>query len=202
MKTALAFWCLILITMISSTTYADIARPKPSPPKEGRVVLHTGLTIEPDAKASEARLQIRQSDLKELRAALDALPANAGFAASVARSSTRTIVAGFLLFVSISLAGVWLARSKRGGVRMGRGQKTAVVILLAAATLGATAIMTRANAGPPGYYRWRNLPQALLDGKSTTGGLDIEIVPDDPNSSTPMRLIIPLKKQTGQGEEE
>jgi heme A synthase len=202
MKSALVLSCLVLVALISSTTYADIARPKPSPEKEGRVVFHTGLIIEPDAKASEARLQIHQSELQELRAALDGLPRNNSFAVSVAHSSYRTIIAGLLLFVSISLAGIWLARSARDGSGMSRGQKTAVVLLLAAATVGAAAIITRANAGPPGYYRWRNLPQALLDGKPTAGGLDIEIIPDDPNVGTRMRLIIPLRKQAGQGAEE
>ena len=30
--------------------------------------------------------------------------------------------------------------------------------------IGAAAIITRGNAGPPGSYRWRNLPQALAEG--------------------------------------
>jgi hypothetical protein len=67
--------------------------------------------------------------------------------------------------------------------------------------LGAAAIITRGNAGPPGSYRWRNLPQALAEGKSTAGGLDIEVIPDDARTGANMKLIIPLKKQSGNGEE-
>ena len=42
--------------------------------------------------------------------------------------------------------------------------------------------------------------QALAKGESTTGGVDIEVVPDDQLSGR-MRLIIPLKKQNSPGEE-
>ena len=73
--------------------------------------------------------------------------------------------------------------------------------MLVGAVVGAAAIITRGNAGPPGSYRWRNLPQALAEGKATAGGLDIEIIPDDAKvSGANMRLVIPLKK-TNSGEE-
>ena len=58
-------------------------------------------------------------------------------------------------------------------------------------------VLVRANAGPPGYIRWQNLPQALKDGKATSGGLNIEIVPGDEN----MMLIIPLRNTPKPGEE-
>ena len=73
--------------------------------------------------------------------------------------------------------------------------------ILLVAMIGTAAIITRGNAGPPGSYRWRNLPQALADGKSYSGLLDIEIVPDGSIPNGGMRLIIPLKKQNRPGEE-
>ena len=72
--------------------------------------------------------------------------------------------------------------------------------MLVVAVIGTAAIITRGNAGPPGSYRWRNLPQALAEGKATAGGLDIEIIPDDARTGANMRLIIPLKK-SNPGEE-
>jgi hypothetical protein len=100
------------------------------------------------------------------------------------------------MFMAISVAGVLLARSSA----FGRTQKALAAVFLVAVLIGAAAIITRANAGPPGSYRWRNLPQALAEGKATIGGIDIEVVPD--NESGPhMRLIMPLKKQGGNGEE-
>ena len=96
------------------------------------------------------------------------------------------------MFMAVSVAGVLIARSSS----FGRAQKTVGAALLVAVVLGAAAIITRGNAGPPGSWRWRNLPQALADGKPTIGGVDVEIVPDDQMNGRTMRLIIPLKKQS------
>ena len=106
-------------------------------------------------------------------------------------------MAGLLMFMAISVAGVLIARSSS----FGRTQKALAALLLVAVVIGAAAIITRGNAGPPGSYRWRNLPQSLSEGKPTVGGVDVEIVPDSEMSGRGMRLIIPLKKQGSNGEE-
>jgi hypothetical protein len=178
----------LLAVLGMTAALADIARPKPSPEKPvGKIVHHTGLTIVPDSNASEARLQISQGSLKYLQAALNGVPANPTFAERVAQSSTRTMIAGLFLCLSVSFAGVWLARS-----RFSKSQKTLATLLLVVGLVGTITVITRANAGPPGYYRWANLPQNLRDGNATSGGLDIEIVQEDQN----MKLIIPLRKTT------
>jgi|RhiMethySRZTD1v2_1073278.scaffolds.fasta_scaffold33273_7 hypothetical protein len=199
---AIFFICSLCLLFLTFTTIvdADLAKPKQSPTtNQNRVVLHTSLEIAPDSKIYDARLQIPQSQLNDLRAALDSAAGNATIAASITGHPTRTIVAGSLLFLSLSFAGVWLARSrnKPGGSRT---SKAIVAAVIAVATIGAAAIITRGNAGPPGYYRWRTLPQALSDGHSTAGGVDIEIVADDPNSRSGLKLLIPLRKGK-QGEE-
>ena len=186
--------CFVLLGS-TQIVNADIAKPKP-PEKAAKYVLHTSLEIVPDPKAYEAKLQITESDLKNLRAALDGAAGNTPIAASIAQSPTRTIIAGLLMFLSVSIAGVLFARSSS----FGRAQKVVGAVILVVAVIGAAAIMTRGNAGPPGSYRWRNLPQALAEGKSTAGGLDIEIIPDDARTGANMRLIIPLKKNSS-GEE-
>jgi len=172
--------------------YADIARPKPSPAKEGKVVFHTGLTVAPDANVSEARLQISQETLNNIRAAANDSSVNLSLTRRITYSSGRTIMAGLFLFLSLSFAGVWLARA---GQRS--SHKAAAAVLFGMAMLGAAAIIVRANAGPPGYYRWRNLPENLGKGEPTQGGLDIEIVPGDGG----MKLIVPLKNTKKPGEE-
>jgi hypothetical protein len=186
------FFTLCILCLLSATAmpaYGDIARPKPSPsPEEPRTVFHTRLVIVPDSKAWEARLQISQSDLQELRAALNNIPANESMAQRVAHSSTRTIFAGLFMFLSLSLAGVWLARSVQS-----RGQKVVTVLLLGAAVIGAAAIITQANAGPPGSYYWKKLPQNLSKGSPTNGGVDIMVVPDGSDGSG-MKLIIPTRQ--------
>jgi len=185
------FFSLCILALLLATalpTYGDIARPKPSPERP-KIVLHTSLTIVPDSKAYEGRLQISQSSLQELRAALANTPPNESMAQSIAHSSTRTMLAGLFMFLSLSFAGVWLARSVQT-----RGQKMVAALLMGTAVIGAAAIIARANAGPPGSYYWRKLPQNLSKGTPTSGGLDIEIVPDS-NDGSGMKLIIPMRPE-------
>jgi hypothetical protein len=179
---------LILATAI--TAYADIAKPKASatPASEPKRVMTTGMEIVPKSDVYQAHLQISQRVAEELRDVLNAGTTSASFSQRIANSPTSTIVAGILMFMSVSFAGVWFARS--AGSRS-RGQKAAVAVLLSVAMLGAAAIITRANAGPPPGYFWRNLPKNLSAGQSTSGGVIVEIVPDE---GAAIKLIIPLKQ--------
>jgi hypothetical protein len=190
MKALLFAFCLVFSATVAK---ADLPKPKP-PEKAAKYVLHTSLEISTDPKAYEAKLQISESSLKEFRAALDG--GSSPVVGGLALSSTRTIMAGLLMFMAISVAGVLIARSSA----FGRTQKALAALVLMAVVIGAEAIITRGNAGPPGSYRWRNLPQALAEGKATIGGVDIEVVPDS-ESGPHMRLIMPLKKQSGNGDE-
>jgi hypothetical protein len=191
MKFLITACSLILLTAVSIN--ADIAKP---PKKPARTVLHTSLEISTDAKAYEAKLQISQSDLKNFQAALQD-GGSAPVVGGIAFSGPRTIIAGLLMFLAVSMGGILLARASS----VGRTQKALGAILLVVVVLGAAAVITRGNAGPPGSWRWRNLPQALAEGKPTLGGVDVEIVPDDEMSGHTMKLIMPLKKQNGNGEE-
>src|ERR1044071_4927375 len=108
MKALLFAFCLVFS---ASLVKADIAKPKPTP----KYVLHTSLEISTDPKAYEAKLQISESSLKELRAALDGAGGSAPVVGGLALSSTRTILAGLLMFMAISVAGVMIARSSSFG---------------------------------------------------------------------------------------
>ena len=124
---------LFLLLVLAVPAYADIARPNPVPsPPPSRIVLHTSLTVVPDNKAYEARLQISESSLQELRAALGNTPANGSISQGIASSSTRTMIAGVFMFLSVSFAGVWLARSMQT-----RAQKVVAGLLLCTAVIGA-----------------------------------------------------------------
>ena len=184
--------CLLLL-LFAFSVYADV--PKPKTP--AKTVLHTSLEIVPDATVYEAKLQISQSDFKNFRAALDGDPGNSPIVGGLAFSAPRTIIAGLFMFMAVSFAGVMIARSSS----FGRTQKTVGAVLLVVIVLGAAAIITRGNAGPPPSWRWHNLPQALAEGKPTIGGLDVEIVPDSQMNGRTMKLIIPLKKAVTPGDE-
>ena len=186
--------CAAAAMLATSAIYAlgDIARPKVTPtPQPGKVVFHTGLTVATDAKAYEARLQISQETLKRIREAAGETSANESLTQRLMHSSTRTMMAGVFMFLAVSFAGVWLARSKQRPNR-----KVIAAAVLFAGLLGMATVIVRANAGPPGSYRWRNLPENLSKGQPTQGGIDIEIVPGDAG----MTLIMPLKKTTKPGE--
>ena len=165
--------------------FGDLARPKTSPsPEQAKVVYHSGLTIAPDSKSWDARLQIPAETLKAINEAAARKDGSASLMQSITHSSTRTMMAGLFMFLAVSFAGVWLARShQRGNV------KAVAAVLVIAFVFGAATVIVRANAGPPGYVRWQNLPQALKDGKATTAGVDIEIIPGDGQ----IKLIVPLR---------
>ena len=203
MKSILSICSITLLFLIAASPVgADIAKPKPAATaKQEKRVMQTVIEIVPDAKAYEARLLIQESDLNDLRAALNSAAGDRSIATAITRSSTRTIIAGMLLFLSISSAGVWLIRSHRNP-QLQRARRAVAAIVIGVATIGAAAIITRGNAGPPGYYRWKNLPQALSQGRAMTGSVEIIVVPDDAERGRYMKLIIPLRNSSKQGEDE
>jgi hypothetical protein len=183
--------------LLTPTATADVPKPKP-PAQPSKIVLRRTLEIVPDGRVFQARLQLSQSDLQELRAAMDTAGGNTGVAASIAQSPVRTIVAGLLLFLSVSFAGVWLARASSAG----RARKAVAAGILVVAVLGAAAIITRGNAGPPpGYFNWMRLSKNFAQGKATSGEMVIEVVADEPNRTPGIKLLIPYNsKQTGDEE--
>jgi len=182
----------VMAALLASTIYAfgDIARPKPTP-AEAKPVFYTGLTVTSDAKAYEARLQISSETLKRIQEAAASNGEKISMTQRIMHNSTRTMMAGMFMFLAVSFAGVWLARS---GQR--RNRKLVAAAILIAAVFGVGTVIVRANAGPPGYIRWQNLPQALKDGKVTSGGVQIEVVQADDN----IKLIIPLRNTNRPGE--
>ncbi len=182
-----------ILALLASAIYAfaDIARPKPTP-VEPKGLFYTGMTITSDPKKYEATLQISENTLRRLQEAAGPKGETTSLSQSIMHSSGRTMMAGVFMFLAISFAGVWFARSSQR-----RNHKAVAGVLLIAIIFGVATVIVRANAGPPGYIRWQNLPQSLKDGKDTSGGLMIEVIPGDDN----MRLIIPLRKSGKPGEE-
>lgn len=183
------------VTVLLATfvfAFGDLARPKPTPsPEQGKVVHYSGLTIVSDSKAWDARLQIPAETLKAINEAAAQKDGPASLMQSITHSSTRTMMAGLFMFLAVSFAGVWLARSNQR-----RNVKAIAAVLLIAFVFGAATVIVRANAGPPGYIRWQNLPQNLKDGKATSAGVDIEIVPGNGQ----IKLIVPLRNTNRPGE--
>jgi hypothetical protein len=178
----LLFVISLLLTGFVKEAHADLARPKVNPATQR---YYSEIAVETDSKANEARLQISEATLKELQTAIASMPSDSqqNVAAST-RSSTRTLVAGLSLFLAISFGGVWMVRFGSS-----RGQKTFAAILIGGALLGAAAVITRGNAGPPPAYRWRGLTKNLNEGRPTHASVMIEVVPN----GSGIKLIVPLK---------
>lgn len=178
--------CALLFSAIFA--FGDIPRPKPTPaapPTAPKAALYSSLIITSDPKISEARLIISEDTLKTLQEDM-ARRGKASLGQQIIHSSTRTIMAGLFMFLAVSFAGVWFARSEKR-----RNHKAIAAVFLVAMVFGLATVIVRANAGPPGYVRWQNLPEALKAGKETEGGVSIEVVAGDDD----MKLIIPLRKK-------
>ncbi|MFY9622629.1 MAG: hypothetical protein WAM70_04750 [Pyrinomonadaceae bacterium] len=173
--------------------FGDIARPKPTKPIEPirQISVNSSLTITSDSKISDARVLIPAETLKELNEAVQRGDDSASLMQSIRHSSTRTMMAGLFMFLAVSFAGVWLARSNQR-----RNIKAVAAVLVIAFVFGFATVIVRANAGPPGYVRWRNLAQNLKDGKETDADVSIEIVPGDGD----IKVIIPVRNPNRPGE--
>ena len=182
----------VICSLLGSAIFAfgDLARPKPSP-QQAKSVLYTSLEVKPDSKIYEARLQISEETLKTIIKEAGQSSSTSA-TQSLIHSSPRTMVAGLFMFLSISFAGVWFARSAQR-----RNQKVLVAVVAVAAVFGLATIIVRANAGPPASYYWQHLADNLKQGKPTQAGVSIEIVPGDDSS---IKLLMPVKK-SGSGEE-
>jgi hypothetical protein len=142
---------ILLTLLISITCFADIPRPdKPKnvPAKSASVDTH--LSIELDRDAKEAKLIIPRSQLKQLRAELEALDSGSddtAFAAGVTR--IQTIVGGMFLSLAFVFAGFVFVRSGRLSAN---GTKVAAASAIVFAG-GAFATIAFGNAGPPAEAR-------------------------------------------------
>src|SRR6476619_598077 len=177
-----------VLALTTSAIYAfgDDAQPKSDATPEAKTVAYSRLTIVADNKPWDATLQISEGALKRIQEGAAHRGDSASLTQSLTHSSTRTIMAGLFMFLAISFAGVWLARSKDR-----YNAKAIAAVLVVAFIFAFATIMVRANAGPTGYIYWHNLPQSLKDGKETSGGLNIQIVPGDDSE---MKLLIPLRR--------
>jgi hypothetical protein len=186
MKRILVSTAAILALSLSAiSAFGDDVLPKSDPTSKERAIGYSRLTIVADNKAWDATLQISEGTLKRIQEGAANRGEGASLTQSIMHSSPRTIMAGLFMFLAISFAGVWLARSQK---RQSARAIAAVLVIVFAFTFAA--MMVRANAGPTGYTYWRNLPQSLENGRETSGDVNITVVPGDGK----MKLLLPLRR--------
>lgn len=127
---------------VTTLALADV----PSPEKKSAGVT-TSLSIRLDREATEAKLIIPRSQLKQLRAELDALDNGTDETAAAGVSRTQTIVGGAFLSLAMLFAGLWFVKPAKLSAR--NGNAVAVVIFSGFAL----ATVAFGNAGPPAEAR-------------------------------------------------
>lgn len=135
---------------MSAYAFADIARPDRTPsrtPKPKGVLTQMDIRLERDAQ--EARLIIPKSQLKQLRAELEAMDDDGSTAAVSGLSRTQTIVSGAFLSLALVFGGMWFARSGRASSPLAK----AAIVMAVVGTISLTASLVYANIGPPAEAR-------------------------------------------------
>lgn len=149
-------FCLAaLLVVFAAAASADVRFESPTPkggktpkaektPKQPRS-LDSKLYIRLDREATEARLIIPKSELKQLRAELEELDDETDSRAASAFSGVRTVAAGLFLSLAFVFGGVWFVRSRHTGAKTNKTVIAGAVLLFS----GAFAVIGYANVGPP-----------------------------------------------------
>jgi hypothetical protein len=189
----------VAILLLATAAYADIPRPDRTPTKANKTAaVDTYLSIQLDRDAKEARLIIPRSQLKALRAELDALDrgpnVTAGVISADSTSRLQMIVSGVLLSLAVAFGGIWFARQGKSSAKVSRSAAAAMVIFAG----GALATIVYGNAGPPAEAReitGKMFSPALHVYKFGGGKIKLEVS----DTETQPKLIVP-DPQTKPGE--
>ncbi len=190
---------MIVMTMVfSAAAFADIARPEK--PKSAKKI-DTTLSIKLDRNATEARLIIPASQIKQLRAELERLDdgGDTAAAAMTGGSFTRmqTIVSGVFLSLAFVFGGIWFTRSGWLSTKSGKAAAGAMFVF----ATGAFATIAFANAGPPPEARsitGKMFTQAVHIYGFGSGKIKLETSTDE----NVVTLIVPNPKEAKPAGEE
>lgn len=144
----------VAVAIFSTVALADIRLPDTPKPKPSKSI-DTYLSIRIKRDATEARLIIPKSQIKQLRAQLEQLEngddTNAALTDSGAAGWTRTqtIVSGLFMSLAFVFGGFWLVRSRKVSTTAGKVTIAGAVLFLSASV----ASIAFANAGPPAEAR-------------------------------------------------
>jgi hypothetical protein len=186
------FVIAILSLLSSVAVFADIAKPEKPKAEKAKPSYETTLDIRLREDAKEAKLIIPRSQIKQLRAQLDALDNGSENTAAITSSgfsATQTIMSGLFLSLAIVFGGVWFMRSSRTSSIANKG-----VIAAALISCVASATFVFANAGPPAEARsitGKMFSPAMHQYGFGWGKIKVETTDDDNDRIT---LIVPDPK--------
>lgn len=184
--------------LLTAAVFADIPRPDNSKVKQN-ASFETTLDIRLRADEKDARLIIPKSQIKQLRAQLEAIDngsENTSALTSSNLSGTQTIVSGLFLSLAIVIGGMWFVRSNGSNSTANKGVIAAVLLLCIA-----SASFVFANAGPPAEAR-------SITGKMFSPAMHIygfgwgKIKVETTDDNDRITLIVPNPKTTSSPGEE
>ena len=172
--------CLI-VSVAASVCFANIANPDLPGKKKA---IDTSLSIRIEKDATEARLIIPRSQIKQLRAELEQLDDGRDNTAAI--TGTQTIVSGGLLSLALVFGGMFFVR---------RGHSKPVVASAVILACGSIVTLVYGNAGPPPEARTINgkmFSQAVHMYKGGGGKIKLEVS----DSVRSPELIVPDTAKT------
>jgi len=194
MKQLICLTAMILLCSLAG--FANIAQPDKTPkrvptPKAAPGIVTT-MDIKLDRDATQARLIIPKSQLKQLRAELAQFDDESDDTAAVTTpgvSRTQTIMSGLFLSLAIVFGGMWFVRSGKAATKAGKS----LVVIAVVAGVASAATYVYANAGPPPEARTINgkmFSQAVHIYGFGWGEVKLEAGTEDR-----IRLIVPDPKE-------
>lgn len=200
MKRLLA--AVVFTVLLTLAAFADIRLPDtPKPAKETGQAIDSGLVIRLSDEATETKLIIPKSQLKDLRAALDDMDDISAENAAVTSSSgnftrTQTIISGLFMSLAFVFGGVWFARSRKADSKSGKTIIAGAILLM----VGSMATLVFANAGPPSTLRRINgnlFDKKVFGGwRFASGSIKVEVS----NTARGFELIVPDKADNTKSE--
>jgi hypothetical protein len=148
------------------------------------------MSIRLDRDATEARLLIPRSQLKQLKAELEQMDDESDNTAAVTHdfSRTQTIVSGMFLSLAFVFGGIWFVRSGKASTATGK----TLIILTVLAGVSSAATLVYANAGPPAEARSitsKMFSQSVHIYRYGYGRIKMEMTPDSQGEG--VVLIVP-----------
>jgi hypothetical protein len=180
-----------MLALFALTAFADVRLPDaPKPKKEKGIDTQMTIRLSPDA--SEARLIIPKSQLKQLRAELEELDnGDSNTALSLNFTRTQTIASGTFLSLAFIFGGVWFARGRKTELKANKTLAIGAVLFLC----GSLATIAYANVGPPIENRFitsKMFSQLMNRDKFGSGKIKIEVS----DSAVGVELIVPDRGTT------
>lgn len=163
------FFGLLALT-IAFTISVNANVPPPTPEKSKDKTTDGQMTIRLDKNATEAKLVIPKSKLKQLRAELEELENDSDNTASLTNESgnssrTQTIVGGLFLSLAFVFGGFWFVRNRKTSEKLNKTVAGAVVLTV----VSSAATIVFANIAPP--LKLRTISSELFN-KETFGGFN------------------------------